>query len=87
MDHIVKLFKNKKEDTEKDIKLMRVLLRRDTIIEVLLDTVLKGASNIWSVTENNQTDHILGVVLTQYSLKLGLARFQEKGEESTLAEM
>ena len=40
-----------------------------------------------NMSEDDQFDHVFGVVLTQFSLKRGLAEFGEKGERSAMKEM
>ena len=43
--------------------------------------------NAWSMSEDDREEHVLGIVLTQYSLKKGLAKFGEEGEASAEKEM
>ena len=57
-----------------------------------LNKVLYGqsepeAKNVWSMSDDEREEHVLGIVLTQYSLKRGLAKFGEEGEASAEKEM
>lgn len=62
---------------------------------ILLTIEETGAQEAWTVKNQNlqalvheeQEEHVLGVIMTKYSLKKGLQMFKKKGEEAVATEL
>lgn len=58
----------------------------DDVEQATLLNLREEDQEIAPLTEDGIEEHVMGVIMTQYALKAGLKRYQEKGEDAVTAE-